>query len=105
MPEQIQQLENRIKLLENLVFAFVKTDKYYFSKHIVLADGLNIALSTGTGTRIGTGTGQKIGFFNVTPVVQQANIVDPSGGATIDTEARTAINSILDVLDILGFTA
>jgi len=28
-----------------------------------------------------------------------ANIADPSGGLTIDAEARTAINSILDVLE------
>jgi len=49
-------------------------------------------------------TGTLAGFFNKTPVGQQASIADPSGGVTVDANARTAINSILDVLDILGFT-
>ena len=33
----------------------------------------DIALSTSTGTKIGTATGQKIGFWNATPVIQQAS--------------------------------
>lgn len=99
------QLKNRIQLLENLLFALVKSDKYYFGKSITLADGLNMALSSGTGTRIGTATGQKLGFYNVTPVDQPATISDPSGGATIDAEARTAINSIIDRLQELGLIA
>ena len=32
-------------------------------------------------------------------------IADPSGGSTIDAEARTAINSILDALDAVGIMA
>lgn len=52
-----------------------------------------------------THSGSKAGFFGATPVTQQANIAQPSGGLTQDAEARTAINSILDVLDNLGFTA
>lgn len=50
-------------------------------------------------------TGSKIGFFKTTPTTQQASISDPSGGATQDANARTAINSILDVLDAYGLTA
>lgn len=48
--------------------------------------------------------GSKIGFFGVTPIARQAGISDPSGGVTIDSQARTAINSILDVLDAYGLT-
>jgi hypothetical protein len=33
---------------------------------------------------------------------QLAAIVDPSGGGTIDSQARTAINSIIDVLEQMG---
>jgi hypothetical protein len=40
-----------------------------------------------------------------TPVAQQTHIADPTGGATVDSQARTAINAILDVLDAFGLTA
>lgn len=40
-----------------------------------------------------------------TAVTTQAHIADPSTGATVDSQARTAINSILDVLEAFGLTA
>lgn len=46
-----------------------------------------------------------IGFFATAPVAQQAHVGDPSGGATQDAEARTAINSILDILQVYGLMA
>lgn len=105
MPEEIEKLEERIRVLEKIIHIFVFSDRYVFQRHLQLLDGQNIQVATGTGTKIGTTTGQKLGFFNATPVVQQASIADPTGGATVDAEARTAINSILDVLDVFGFTA
>ncbi|NOY81943.1 MAG: DUF2190 family protein [Kiritimatiellaeota bacterium] len=36
---------------------------------------------------------------------EQTHIADPSGGATVDAEARTAINSILDALEANGILA
>ena len=68
-------------------------------------NGYNIATGTTTGTKIGTATTQKLGFWNATPVVQPAHIADPSGGAVIDAEARTAINAILAWQATLGLTA
>ena len=68
-------------------------------------DGANLALGTTTGTKIGTATTQKIGFFNATPVDQPAAVADPAGGGTIDAEARTAINAIIDRLQELGLIA
>jgi hypothetical protein len=65
----------------------------------------DIILGTTTGTKIGTATTQKLGFWNATPVVQQAHIADPAGGATVDTEARAAIASINALLATLGLTA
>lgn len=73
--------------------------------HMTIADAKNIILNTTTGTIIGTATGQKVAFHNATPVVQAAHIADPSGGGTVDAEARTAINAILVVLENKGFTA
>ncbi len=43
--------------------------------------------------------------LNKTPVSQQAKINDPSGGATTDAQARTAIAAIIDALEAVGITA
>jgi hypothetical protein len=69
------------------------------------ANAVDIILDTTTGTKIGTATSQKLGFFNATPVVQTTHIADPSGGGTVDAEARTAINAILADLASLGLQA
>jgi len=68
-------------------------------------DAVDMVFNTTTGTKIGTATNQKLGFFNTTPVVQAVHIADPTGGATQDAEARTAINAILVVLENVGLTA
>lgn len=41
--------------------------------------------------------------LNKTPIGIQSTIADPSAGATVDSQARTAINSIIDVLQAFGF--
>lgn len=46
----------------------------------------------------------KIGFYNKTPIAQPTAISAPAGGVTIDSEARTAINSIRTTLTNLGLT-
>lgn len=72
---------------------------------IIMGDGYNIAVNTSTGTKIGTATTQKLGFFNAAPVVQPAGVADATGGATIDAEARTAINAVISKLETLGLLA
>ena len=72
---------------------------------ITLDDASNIIFNATTGTKIATATTQKIGFWNTTPVIQPTHIADPTGGATIDSEARTAINSILAQLATIGLQA
>lgn len=67
-------------------------------------DGTVVNFGTSAGTKIGGATNQKIGFFNHSPVVQQAAIVPPSGGATVDSQARTAVDSIITELQNLGLT-
>jgi trimeric autotransporter adhesin len=44
-------------------------------------------------------------FGGAPPASQPSHVADPSGGTTIDTEARAAINSILAVLEGAGLVA
>jgi len=64
---------------------------------------------TGTLTEYGLGSGitiaSDVGFHNTSPTSQASHISDPAGGATQDAEARSAINSILVVLENHGLTA
>lgn len=63
---------------------------------------------TGTslrGIKIGSAITSLLGFYGVAPVDQPATVADPAGGGTIDTEARTAINAIIDRLQELGLIA
>ncbi len=46
--------------------------------------------------------GDHIGFFNTTPVTQHTTISNPSGGSTIDTEARATINALISLLQNYG---
>lgn len=68
---------------------------------ITLGDGQNIAVNTTTGTKIGTATTQKIGFWNATPVVQQAAVIDATDAATVITQ----LNSLLAKLRTIGIIA
>lgn len=65
----------------------------------------NVTLDATTGTKFGTATSQKLAFYNATPIVQGASVADASGGATIDAEARTAINALISRIEALGLIA
>ena len=62
---------------------------------------------TGTlrGIKLGSATSSLLGFYGATPVDRPATVADPTGGGTIDAEARTAINDIIDRLQELGLIA
>jgi hypothetical protein len=55
---------------------------------LTFADAADVAVNTGTGTKIGTAVGQKLGFWNATPVIQQASatqaVVATSGAGSLD---------------------
>jgi len=72
---------------------------------LTFIDAQDIIFNATTGTKIATATSQKLAFWGITPIVQPAHVADPSGGATVDAEARTAINSILAQLASLGLQA
>lgn len=46
-----------------------------------------------------------IGFFGATPAAQPTAVGDAAGGATVDTEARAALNALLARLRTLGIIA
>ncbi|MCB9913451.1 MAG: hypothetical protein H6827_10675 [Planctomycetes bacterium] len=54
---------------------------------------------------VGADATQKIGFRGATPTVQAAHLPDPSGGTTVDAEARAAIGAILVALEGKGLVA
>jgi hypothetical protein len=100
-----EQLKARVAALEGFVAAIALSDKYRFAKNVMLADDINIILCATNGTKIGTSATQKLAFWNATPVVRPATVNTPSGGTTIDTEARTAIGTLITRLKTLGLIA
>ena len=102
--EEIQQMIT--DAIKKEVGNFFQTDTTHtFEKSMQILNGRDIQVGRSIGTRIGTATDQKIGFFGKAPVAQQGAISAPSGGATIDSQARTAITSIITTLQTLGLTA
>jgi hypothetical protein len=98
-------LEQRIKLLEDRFAILEKSDRYTFQKTIEMLDGRKIQVGRSTGTTIATSATQKLSVFGVTPVIQAGSISTPSGGATIDSQSRAAISSIITAIKNFGITA
>ena len=90
--------------MQNFAITYL-IDRLVFQKNMQILDARNIQLGKTTGTKFGTEATQKLGFFGVDPVVQQSAISAPSGGSTVDAQARTAIGSIITELKNLGLTA
>ena len=82
----------------------LKIDKFVFDKHIQILDARNIQVGRTTGTSIGTEATQKLSFYGVTPVVQQGAITVPSGGLTVDAEARSSISDLITRIKNFGIT-
>ena len=75
-------------------------------QNLTMADAKNIVVNATTGTKIGTATSQKIGFWNATPVIQQANAaqaaVTPSTSFTgTDTVDKATVLAAVQAVETL----
>lgn len=103
LQEQVAQLHDEVTRLKQIINSIVLPNRYLFVRDIELFNGKNIKVGTGTGTTFGQ-TGAKIGFLGKSAVVMQPNIPNPSGGATVDSQARSAITSIITTLQQFGLS-
>jgi hypothetical protein len=90
------------EIIREELSVLIKVDKYLFSKHTQIMDGRNIQTGRTTGTNICTADDQKIGYYGQAPIAQQATIEQPTGGATADSQARTAIGLLISRLQLIG---
>ena len=93
-PEELQVLKEELALLTARVNAFESASRFNFTK--------NIDIPKEIGVKIATDSNQKLAFWGATPIVRPATISNPTGGANIDAEARTAINTLIDRLQVIG---
>ena len=114
--KQIQNLENKINQLSAELGILKQTiNKGRFSNLFVYDTPVKFRFGIDIGnTNISTGTnpgssfgiaGDKISFLGATPISKQNTINKPSGGATTDSQARTAINSLIDLIKNYGLSS
>lgn len=94
LQEQVMMMQRELDALRGDYYKDNYPSKIIFRKDVEMQGTFTQATVNPT-TSFGLG---------VTPAVRQSNIPAPTGGSNIDTEARSAINSILSVLDVFGFT-
>lgn len=104
-PEEKRLLEDTSRLLREFLDIYYRTnfpDKMVLEKTLVLKNQ-NIDTEGTNGMKVGN-SGSKLGLYGVAPVVQKSAIASPSGGATVDSQARTAIDLIRTALKDIGIT-
>lgn len=110
MENDFKQLQMEVKALNNKLDHFLDV---YYRTHFIDKDVFNnpvifnndVSFKGSGGTTIGGSTASLIGFYDATPVDQPATIADPAGGATVDSQARTGVNTLIDRLQELGLIA
>ena len=68
-------------------------------------DDTAVGQPVGVALEAATADGDVVEVVPTQPANTQSHIADPSGGTTVDAEARTAINGILDALEANGILA
>jgi hypothetical protein len=81
----------------------VSSSTVNFIQGLTIADAKNIVLNTTTGTKIGTATTQKLGFYNKTPIVQQANTAGAvTAGAVYTAQEQSMLTDAYTCLRNMG---
>ena len=101
-PEQIQIIKTIVR--EELA-DFRKSDRYTIGRTLVMMDARDIETNINTGTKIATAAAQKMAFWGQTPVNQPDAVSDPSGGSTVDTQARAQLIALIGRLEEIGIIA
>ena len=95
--------ENQIKeFIREQLEEFISLERYTFQKHIQIFDGRHIQTGRTSGTKFPQVSDQLWGAWGKTPIDQPEAISSPSGGSTIDAEARIAIDAIRSRLQEIG---
>jgi len=97
--EKISQLEKELNDLKAFVYKDEYSDTKVFRKKVQFKSNVNLGSSVGIQM-------DKLGFYGIAdnPITQQVTFTAPSGGATVDAQARTAINAIKTILTNVGIT-
>lgn len=99
--QEFNKMKDDLLQLQSLFFVGDFPDKKVFYKKLVADGGLDL-----TGDNITLGNSSSvIGLYGVTPVVKASAITSPTGGGTVDSQSRTAINSIITAIKDIGITA
>lgn len=93
-PQELDRLNKIEKKLDQFLDVYYRThfiDKDVFSKKVFFSEDVKFE-------------NRKLGLYGKAPIAQQSAISAPSGGLTVDSPARTAINTIITTLQNLGIT-
>lgn len=113
LKQQVDGIEKKLDDFLNIYYRTNFPDKVVFTKKVSLLNNDFVFEGTGiskidaqsAGVSLGSSTTQKISLYGKTPIVQQGAISSPSGGTTVDSQARSAIDSIRTALTNIGITA
>jgi len=92
LQKQIEDLQDKLNHLTDVYYRTNFIDKTVHTKPVYFKDNVYLPAKTAF-------------FASNTPVAKQAAITAPAGGATVDTQARTAIGTIITTLQTLGLTS
>lgn len=100
LQQQVNKLEQEVETLKKLFYKDNYSDLEVFTKKVQFKSDVNLGSSVGISK-------DKVGFYTKAsaPIAQQTTFTSPTGGATVDAEARTAISAIKIILTNVGLTS
>lgn len=93
-PDELQKFNELVKKVDDFIDIYSRShfiDKDVFNNKVYFRNDVYLPSKTAF-------------FGSNTPASKQAAITTPSGGATVDSQARSAISSIITTLQSLGLT-